>query len=320
MSPILARAKETLLLEIEGIQQLVAQLDETFEKAVDLLFACQGKVVVTGMGKSGLIGQKAASTLTSTGTPTIFLHPAESSHGDLGLLAAQDVVMAISYSGETEELLRMLGPIQTLGIPLIAITGQKNSTLATHSTLHLDIAVEKEACPLGLAPTTSTTVTLALSDALAMCLLEKRNFRAEDFALFHPGGSLGKKLTVTVEDVMIAGEHLPLVEENTSMRQAIHQLSEKQLGIVIVVDGEQHLVGVFSVGDLMRLMEQEKDFLDRPIHNFMMKHPKVIEANRLAAKALHTMETHSITCLVVTRQKQPIGIIQIYDILRAGIY
>lgn len=320
MSPILARARETLLLEIAGIQQFVEQLDENFEKAVDLLFECQGKVVITGMGKSGLIGQKAASTLTSTGTPAIFLHPAESSHGDLGLLTAQDVVVAISYSGETDELLKMLAPIQALGIPLIGITGQENSTLATHSTLHLNIAVEKEACPLGLAPTTSTTVTLALSDALAMCLLEKRNFRAEDFAVFHPGGSLGKKLTITVESLMIAGERLPLAEENTPMRQAIHQLSDKQLGILIVVNARQQLVGVFTVGDLMRLMEQQTDFLDRPIAHFMVKHPKVIEASRLAAKALHIMETHSITCLVVTRQKAPVGIIQIYDILRAGIY
>lgn len=320
MSSILSRARETLFTEIEGIQNLAERLDENFERAVDLLMGCQGKVIITGMGKSGLIGQKAASTLTSTGTPTIFLHPAESFHGDLGLITTQDVVIAISYSGETEEIIKMLGHLQALGIPLIGMTGKRNSSLALNATIHLNIAVEKEACPLGLAPTTSTTVTLALSDALAMCLLEKRNFRAEDFAVFHPGGSLGKKLTITVADLMVAGARLPLVEENLSMRQTIHQLSDKQLGLVAVINSAKQLLGVFTVGDLMRLVEQQNDFLDQPISDFMKENPKIIEPQSLAAKALHIMETHSITCLVVVREQEPIGILQIYDILRAGIY
>ncbi len=320
MSSILRRAKETLLTEIAGIKGLVDRLDADFEKAVNLLFACQGKVILTGMGKSGLIAQKIASTLNSTGVPAVFLHPAESYHGDLGLITATDVIIAISLSGETDEIIKMLGHIQAMGIPLIGLTGKPDSTLATNATIHLSISVEKEACPLGLAPTTSTTVTLALGDALAMCLLEKRNFREEDFAVFHPGGSLGKKLLVTVEDLMISGDRLPLVNQETPMRKTIHQLSEKLLGIVIVVDQAERLKGVFTVGDLMRLIEQQVDFLDSPISKFMNKSPRVTEADILVAKTLHTMQIHAITCLVVVKEKKPIGVLQIYDILRAGIY
>ena len=320
MSAILLRAKETLLAEMEGIRNLVERLDSRFEKAVDLLYACQGTVICLGMGKSGLIGQKIAATLTSTGTPAISLHPAESYHGDLGLITSKDLVVVISYSGETEEIVKILGHIQALGIPLIAITGNADSTLALNATAHLCIAVEKEACPLGLAPTTSTTATLALGDALAMCLLEKRRFKEEDFAVFHPGGSLGKKLTITVADLMVSGDRLPFVDENTRMRETIHQLSEKQLGIVVILDAVKQLVGVFTVGDLMRLIEKQRDFLDHPISKFMTRNPKVTDPRDLAAKALHTMEIHSITCLVVVENKKPIGVLQIYDILRAGVY
>ncbi len=321
MSSILHRAKETLLTEIQGIQDVLERLDGHFEEAIELLFACQGKVVVTGMGKSGLIGQKIASTLTSTGTPAIFLHPADSHHGDLGIITNKDVVVAISFSGETQEIVQMLGHIHAIGVPCIGMTGQVNSTLATNSTVHLSIAVDKEACPLGLAPTTSTTATLALGDAIAMCLLEKRNFKAEDFAVFHPGGSLGKKLTITVGDLMSSADRLPLVDENTSVHQTVHVLSEKLLGIVVITNKSGQVTGVFTVGDLMRLIEQRKEFLHEPIVEFMTCNPKMVSAEILAAKALHTMQTHSITCLVVVeKDKKPVGIIQIYDILRAGVY
>ena len=320
MSAILLRARETLIAEIEGIQSLVERLDVLFEKAVDLLFTCRGNVICLGMGKSGIIGQKIAATLTSTGTPAIFLHPAECYHGDLGLITKRDMVLVISNSGETEEIVKILGHIQALGIPLVAITGNANSTLALNATAHLCIAVDKEACPLGLTPTTSTTASLALGDALAMCLLEKRQFKEEDFAVFHPGGSLGKKLTITVADLMVSGDRLPFVDENTLVRETIHQLSEKQLGIVVVLDEVKELAGVFTVGDLMRLIEKQNDFLDHPISNFMTSNPKVSNPQDLAAKALHVMEVHSITCLVVVENKLPVGVLQIYDILRAGVY
>ena len=321
MSPLLLRASETLKIEIAGLEGLIERLGPEFEEAVNLLYTCQGKVVLAGMGKSGLIAQKIAATLTSTGTPSLFLHAGESSHGDLGIITRQDVVIAFSYSGETNEVLRMIGHIQAIGVPLIAMTGKPDSTLAQASTVHLSIAVEKEACPLGLAPTASSTSTLALGDALAMCLLELRQFREDDFALFHPGGSLGRKLTIKIEDVMVSGEPLPVVPEVMLMREALNVLSRKNLGIVVAVDNDEKISGVFTTGDLMRLIEDEKSFLDKPLHNFVHPDPKTIAPDDLAAKALHIMETHSITCLVVADQENyPIGIVQIYFILRAGVY
>jgi len=320
-SSILLRAKETLNLEISGLNSLRDSLDCSFEAAVRYLYQCKGKVIVTGMGKSGIIGNKIAATLTSTGTPSLFLHSGEGSHGDLGIITETDVVIAISFSGETQEVSQILGHIHAIGVPLIGITGKKESTLGQSATVTLEIPVEKEACPLGLAPTTSTTTTLALGDALAMCLLEERNFRPEDFALFHPGGSLGKKLTVTVQDVMVTASLLPLVEINASMRETLDVLSKKNLGIVIGVNEEQQLKGVFTTGDLMRLLEQKIEFLDDSCFKHMNATPKTITSSILAAKALHLMETHSITCLVVTNEKQsPVGVVQIYDILRAGVY
>lgn len=318
---ILERARETLQIEMDGIQELMERLDERFEKAVDLLYHCQGKVIVTGMGKSGLIGQKIAATLTSTGTPAIFLHAAESFHGDLGVISQGDVVLAISNKGETSEIVQMLGHITANGIPLIGMTGVESSPLAESSDVFLSIRTDKEACPLGLAPTTSTTVTLALGDALAMCLLEKRQFKEEDFLVFHPGGSLGKKLTITVGDLMVADEQLPLVNQNTLMREAVHEMSKRNLGILIAVDDSDALMGVFSVGDLMRLIEKQENFIEKPLSQYMSHSPKTINETTLAAKALHLMQTHSITCLVVAdSQNHPIGLLQIYDILRAGVY
>ena len=273
------------------------------------------------MGKSGLIAQKIAATLTSTGTPALFLHAGESTHGDLGIITKQDVVIAFSYSGETDEVLQMIGHIQAIGVPLIAMTGKPDSTLAQAATVHLSIAVEKEACPLGLTPTASSTATMALGDALAMCLLEQRQFSEDDFALFHPGGSLGRKLTIKIEDVMVSGEPLPVVPENMPMREALNVLSSKNLGIVVAVNRDEKISGVFTTGDLMRLLEYEQSFLDKPRLEFTHPDPKTIAPEELAAKALHEMETHSITCLVVADQEnRPIGIVQIYYILRAGVY
>ena len=321
MSPLLERALETLQIEIAGLEGLIKRLDSEFEEAVNLLFACEGKVILAGMGKSGLIAQKIAATLTSTGTPALFLHAGESTHGDLGIITKQDVVIAFSYSGETNEVLQMIGHIQAIGVPLIAMTGKPGSTLAQAATVHLSIAVEKEACPLGLTPTASSTATLALGDALAMCLLEQRQFREDDFALFHPGGSLGRKLTIKIEDVMVSGEPLPVVPENMPMREALNVLSRKNLGIVVAVNRDEKISGVFTTGDLMRLLEDEQSFLDKPLFEFTHPDPKTIAPEELAAKALHVMETHSITCLVVADpENRPIGIVQIYYILRAGVY
>ncbi len=321
MSPLLERARDTLKIEIAGLERLIERLDPQFEEAVNLLFACKGKVILAGMGKSGLIAQKIAATLTSTGTPSVFLHAGESSHGDLGIITGQDVVIAFSYSGETSEVLQMIGHMQAIGVPLIAMTGKPDSTLAQAATVHLSIAVEKEACPLGLTPTASSTATLALGDALAMCLLEQRQFREDDFAVFHPGGSLGRKLTIRAQDVMVKGDPLPLVQENMPMREAMHVLSRKNLGIVVAVNQDEKISGVFTTGDLMRLLEDGQPFLDKPLLEFTHPDPKTIAPEELAAKALHIMETHSITCLVVADpENRPIGIVQIYYILRAGVY
>ena len=321
MSPLLVRASETLKIEIAALEGLIERLGPEFEEAVNLLYSCQGKVVLAGMGKSGLIAQKIAATLTSTGTPSLFLHAGESSHGDLGIITNRDLVIAISYSGETDEVLQMIGHIQAIGVSLIAMTGKPDSTLAQAATVHLSIAVEKEACPLGLTPTASSTATLALGDALAMCLLEMRQFREDDFALFHPGGSLGRKLTVKIEDVMVSGKTLPVVPEVMLMREALNVLSRKNLGIVVAVNNDEKISGVFTTGDLMRLLEDGQSFLDKPLIDFVNRAPKTIAPEDLAAKALHVMETHSISCLVVLDpENHPIGIVQIYYILRAGVY
>ena len=321
MSPLLLRARETLKIEIAALEGLIERLGPEFEEAVNLLYSCQGKVVLAGMGKSGLIAQKIAATLTSTGTPSLFLHAGESSHGDLGIIINRDLVIAISYSGETDEVLQMIGHIQAIGVSLIAMTGKSDSTLAQAATVHLSIAVEKEACPLGLTPTASSTATLALGDALAMCLLEMRQFREDDFALFHPGGSLGRKLTVKIEDVMVSGKTLPVVPEVMLMREALNVLSRKNLGIVVAVNNDEKISGVFTTGDLMRLLEDGQSFLDKPLIDFVNRAPKTIAPEDLAAKALHVMETHSISCLVVLDpENHPIGIVQIYYILRAGVY
>ena len=321
MSTLLKLARETLKIEIAGLEDLSKRLDNKFEQEVNLLYDCQGKVILAGMGKSGLIAQKIAATLTSTGTPSLFLHAGESSHGDLGIITRKDTIITFSYSGETAEVLQVVGHVNALGIPMIAITGNSDSTLAKTSTVHLSVAVDKEACPLGLAPTASSTATLVLGDALAMCLLEKRQFSEDDFAIFHPGGSLGRKLTIKTKDVMIKGDMLPVVPEKMLMREAMNVLSRKNLGIIVAVNKNGKISGVFTTGDLMRLLEKGNNFLEKPLQDYASPKPKTIAPEVLAAKALHIMEKHSITCLVVTdAESRPIGIAQIYDILRSGVY
>lgn len=323
--PILTSAKNFLEQEQRGIQEVQENLDQQFVTAIHQIHQISGKVIVTGMGKSGHIGRKIAATLSSTGTPSLFLHPAEGVHGDLGVVSVNDVVLAITNSGETEEILRMVPTIRRMGVLLIAMTGNPESSLAKLAEIHLSFKVSSEACPLNLAPTTSTTAALALGDALALCLLEQKNFTEASFALFHPQGALGKKLLTRVEDLMITGDRLPLVSPETSLRRCMVLLAQKRLGLILIVDKNQQLQGVFSSGDLSRVMERlgmegETLLLDGPIGDHMKRLPLTVGPQELAAKALNVMENHSILTLVVTSpQTQVLGVIQLYDILRAGI-
>lgn len=315
-------AKRVLQIEAEAVLALQARIDGAFSRAVEIILACKGKVVVTGMGKSGLICQKIASTMASTGTPTFFLHPAEGIHGDLGMLAKGDVVVAISNSGETEEVCRILPVIKRMGLPLVAMSGNPKSTLAIAGDVHLDISVAEEACPLGLAPTASTTATLAMGDALAVALLEERGFKEENFALFHPGGALGKKLLLRVEDLMHRGADIPLVTLKTLLREALFEITSKKLGVTGVVDNQGNLVGVFTDGDLRRIMGEGLDSLQMPISETMTKSPKRILRSNLAAKAMQIMEAHSITSLFVFEDDEgtvPVGIVHVHDLLKSGV-
>lgn len=319
---ILDAARKVILIEAEAVTTLAARLDESFARAVEMVLACAGRVIVTGMGKSGLICQKMAATMASTGTPTIFLHPAEGVHGDLGMLMKGDVVIAVSNSGETEEIARILPTIKRMGLPLISMTGNPTSTLARAGDVFLDISIKEEACPLQLAPTASTTVTLAMGDALAVALLLQRGFREEDFALYHPGGALGKRLLLRVEDLMHVGEDVPTVNANTPLKDALYVISSKKLGITGVVDDQGNLVGVFTDGDLRRKIEQGIEVLNRPIGELMGGKPKRILRSNLAAKSLQRMEEYQITSLFVfdsEEDQKPIGIIHLHDLLKAGV-
>lgn len=319
---ILEEAKRVIRVEAEALTALADSINGEFERAVDMILASHGRVVVTGMGKSGLIGQKVASTMASTGTPAFFLHPAEGIHGDLGMIMKGDVVIAISYSGEVEEVVRILPVIKRLGASLIVMTGNSASSLARAGDVFLDISVKEEACPLGLAPTASTTATLAMGDALAVALLVKRGFSAEDFALFHPGGTLGKKLLLKVEDLMHKGQSIPLVHSDTLMREALFEMTSKRLGIVGVTDGNGSLAGVITDGDLRRALEQGVDIINMAAGALMIRNPKRIAAADLAAKALQRMEQHAITSLFVFNNEnddKPVGIIHLHDLLKAGL-
>ncbi|MCW8893309.1 MAG: KpsF/GutQ family sugar-phosphate isomerase [Deltaproteobacteria bacterium] len=315
-------AKRVLQIEADAVLALKSRIDGAFSQAVKMILDCQGKVVVTGMGKSGLICQKIAATMASTGTPTFFLHPAEGIHGDLGMLSRGDVVIAVSYSGETEEVSRILPIIKRMGLPLIAVSGNPKSTLGIAGDVHLDISVAEEACPLGLAPTASTTATLAMGDARAVALLDERGFKAEYFALFHPGGALGKKLLLRVEDLMHSGQNIPLVTADTLLREALFEITSKQLGVTGVTDPEGTLIGVFTDGDLRRVMEKGLENLQQPIREVMATAPKRILRKNLAAKALRLMETHSITSLFVFEDEVgtvPVGIVHLHDLLKSGV-
>jgi arabinose-5-phosphate isomerase len=319
---IIKRAKQVLQIEAKAIEQLVGRINEQFVQAVELLLACEGKVVVTGVGKSGIIGQKIASTLASTGTPAFFQHPTEGIHGDLGMLEKKDIVIAISNSGETDELSQILPLIKRYGNKLIALTGRDNSTLARAGDVVLDVSVAEEACPLGLAPTASTTATLAMGDALAVTLLEKRGFKKEDFAIRHPGGKLGKRLLLRVCDLMHKGDELPMVYEDTLMKGALMEITSKRLGVAGVMNKRHELVGVITDGDLRRALERHTDMLERTAGEVMTKNPKSIEADTLAAQAVQQMEEHSITSLFVfdkAGEKAPRGIIHLHDLLKAGV-
>lgn len=319
---IIAAARRVIQIEAEAVEALGARLDESFARAVEMVLACSGRVVVTGMGKSGLICQKMAATMASTGTPTIFLHPAEGVHGDLGMLMKGDVVIAVSNSGETEEITRILPIIKRMGLPLVAMAGNPGSTLARAGDVFLDISIKEEACPLQLAPTASTTVTLAMGDALAVALLLQRGFKEEDFALYHPGGSLGKRLLLRVEDLMHAGDDVPTVNASTLLKDALYVISSKKLGITGVVDDNGDLIGVFTDGDLRRKIEQGIEVLNRPIGEIMAGKPKRILRTNLAAKSLQRMEEHQITSLFVFESEEsdkPVGIIHLHDLLKAGV-
>ncbi len=313
-SSILETARKVLKIEAEAITSLVDRLDCSFEKVVEALLACRGRVVVTGMGKSGIVCKKIAATLTSTGTPSLFLHPAEAIHGDLGMIVPGDVVLAVSNSGETEELLRLLETLKRLGIFLISLVGNPNSTLARHSDLIIDISIRQEACPLGLAPTASTTATLAIGDALAMVLSEKRGFREEDFANLHPGGRLGKRL-LRVENLMHTGEGIPMVLEETSMRDVIYEISKKGLGVTAVVDPKKKALGIITDGDLRRLFQTDEEVVKKKAGECMHRNPKTIDRHALAVAALQMMEERKITSVLVVDPAGCLeGILHLHDL------
>lgn len=318
---VLERARAVLEIEAEAVRRLAPRLAEAFVAAHDIVLAARGRVVVTGMGKSGHVGGKIASTLASTGTPAFFMHPGEASHGDLGMIVADDVVVAISNSGESDEILRILPLIKRRGAKVIAITGRAQSTLAREADVHLDAAVEKEACPMNLAPTASTTAVLALGDALAVALLESRGFGSDDYALAHPGGALGRRLLLHVADVMHGGERLPQVPAGATLKEAILEMSQKGLGMTAIVDAEGRVAGLFTDGDLRRTLEKHDDIRDLKVADVMTRHPRTIGPGRLAAEAAQVMQAHRVSgrLLVVDESDRLVGALHVDDLLRAGV-
>ena len=315
-----AVAARVLRIEGDAVAALVERLDGRFARAVHLLHACRGRVVLTGMGKSGYIAQKIAATFSSTGTPALFLHPAEGVHGDLGMIVRGDVVVAISKSGETEELASILPHIKRFGVPLVSLVGNLQSTLARESDVSLDVSVKEEACALNPVPTASTTAALVMGDALAVALLELRGFREEDFALLHPGGHLGRRLLLRVRDLIHTGEALPLVRDEATMREAILEISGKRLGITAVVDASGLLCGIVTDGDLRRALQKFPDLLTRRVADCMTHRPKTISRDELAARAVQVMERHSITSLLVVGEDgRPEGVLHLHDLLKAGV-
>lgn len=315
-----ASAQRVIDIETHAIQVLRDRLGDAFPRACELILGCRGRVIVSGMGKSGHIGSKIAATLASTGTPSFFVHPAEASHGDLGMITRDDLVVAISNSGKTEELLAILPLLKRKGVPLVSMTGNPQSDLARQADANLDISVDQEACPLGLAPTASTTATLAMGDALAVALLEARGFTADDFALSHPGGALGRRLLLLVENIMHTGDRVPRVALNTMISDALLEISRKGLGMTAVVDDSGALCGVYTDGDLRRTLDQGVDVRHTPIDTVMSRNCKTINPHVLAAEALKLMEDNAINALIVVDEKQcPIGALGMHDLLRAGV-
>lgn len=316
----LASARRTLELEIEALHEVLAQLDDDFIAACKLVLNCKGRIIVTGMGKSGHIGHKIAATLASTGTPSFFMHPGEASHGDLGMVTRNDLVLALSNSGETHEVTSLLPLLKRLGIPIIGLTGAPKSTLAQEANVHLNASISREACPLNLAPTSSTTAALALGDALAIALLQARGFGPDDFAMSHPGGSLGRKLLLRVSDIMHTGKALPAVLHTASLREALLEMTEKGLGFTCIIDQQQHLLGVYTDGDLRRTLDQNLDLRDLKVADVMTKGSKKIQADLLAAEAVLLMEENKISALpVINANQQVIGALNMHDLLKAGV-
>ncbi|MBU2954513.1 KpsF/GutQ family sugar-phosphate isomerase [Marinobacter sp. F3R08] len=313
-------AIRAIRIERDAIDALESRIDNEFTRACEVIMSCKGRVVVTGMGKSGHIGNKIAATLASTGTPSFFVHPGEASHGDMGMITPQDVVIAISNSGNTSEVITILPLIKRMGTPLISMTGNASSTLAREAVANLDVSVMVEACPLGLAPTSSTTATLVMGDALAVALLEARGFSAEDFAFSHPGGSLGRRLLLRVSDIMHTGDQIPVVSEGTPLSGALLEISRKGLGMTTVVSKSGTLTGIFTDGDLRRTLDRSVDIHHTPINEVMTRHGKTIQADQLAAEALNIMEEMKINALPVTDEEGAlIGAINMHDLLRAGV-
>lgn len=316
--------RRVLDIEAKAIDTLKARLNQSFSDAITLLYNCKGRVVVTGMGKSGLIGRKIAATLASTGTPAFFLHPAEGIHGDIGMIIHEDIIMAISNSGETDEILALLPVFKKMGLRMICLTGKPDSTLSRNSDAVLDVSIKEEACPMNLVPTASTTAALAMGDALAVTLLEKRKFREEDFALFHPGGALGRRLLLRVEDIMHTGRDIPVVYKDTPMKDVFFEMTSKKLGVTTVLDENNRLFGIITDGDLRRLFERESvsasDIFSRTAAEAATQDPKIINQDMLAASAVQIMEKHSITSLAVVNKDMTVaGIIHLHDLLKKGL-
>lgn len=307
--------------EAQAVFELTQRINEHFETACQLLLACKGRIVVTGMGKSGHIGKKIAATFSSTGSPAFFMHPGEASHGDMGMITRQDTVLAISNSGNTPEIVTLLPLLKRLDTPLISLTGNSDSTLAKAANVNIDISIRQEACPLGLAPTTSTTVSLVMGDALAISLLQARGFSAEDFALSHPGGTLGKRLLVRVEDICHWGDEVPRVHEDVMVREALIEVSAKRFGMTCVINTEEKLVGVYTDGDIRRTLTQQNDINITPLKKVMTRNCRTIHQEMLAAEALAIMQKYSITSLVIIdNENHPIGLVHLHDLLRAGVF
>jgi arabinose-5-phosphate isomerase len=307
--------------EAQAVFQLTQRIDERFEHACELLLACRGRIVVTGMGKSGHIANKLAATFSSTGSPAFFMHPGEAHHGDLGMITRQDTVVAISHSGNTAEIVTLLPLLKRLEVPLIALTGNIESILAKAADVNLDVSIEQEACPLGLAPTTSTTVSLVMGDALAIALLQARGFSAEDFALSHPGGMLGKKLLLRIDDLYHKGDELPVIHEKATISEALIEVTDKKLGMTCVVDNHGYLVGVYTDGDIRRTLNRQCDINTTQLKEVMTPNCRTITKGMLAAEAITLMQKNSITALVVVdEENRPHAVLHLHDLLKAGVF